>query len=150
MTSAIWLQSKFTVTKKHVYAHQDKILNVKYLTMESTLNCKVDSLAKTFALEQIYSKKINHFKHTSLVLGTITCAGQLVSSKIQNTLYNIIMNGKLIQKHSKRMGLPVATLNSIVCWEVMNKARKEVALILKIHTTRWVSGETATVTVMVQ
>ena len=60
------------------------------------------------------------------------------------------MNKKLIQKHSKRMGLPVATLNSIVCWEVMKKSRKEVALNLKIHTTKWVSGETATGTVMVQ
>ena len=48
------------------------------------------------------------------------------------------------------MSIPVDTMNSIVCWEVMRKARKEAPLHLKIHITKWVSGETATGTVMVQ
>ena len=38
MTSAIWLQSMFTVTKQHVYTHQDETSHTEKLTLESTLN----------------------------------------------------------------------------------------------------------------
>ena len=86
MTSAIWLKSNFTVSKKHVYAHQDDTSQIETLTMESILNCKVDLLAKQFALEQICSNKTNLFKNTTLGLGTVTCSGKLVSSQTQKTL----------------------------------------------------------------
>ena len=60
------------------------------------------------------------------------------------------MNSKLIGKHSKRMELSVASLTSLVNWEVLSKARKEATLNLKILLSKWVSGEIATGSVMVK
>ena len=50
MTPAIWLNSKYTVTKKHVYAHQAENSHNETFTIESTLDCNQDLLEKRFDL----------------------------------------------------------------------------------------------------
>ena len=128
--SEVWLQSRYDLVKEHVYAQQDKYYGP--LNIQSTLNCKVDLLAKSFALEKISSKQRSNFQQNSLGLGTTICAGKLISSETQSSMYKIIMNSKLIDRHSGRIGLRVEVLNSIVSWEVMAKARKKATLNRKI------------------
>ena len=53
-------------------------------------------------------------------------------------------------KHATRIDLPVDIFNSLISWEVMSKARKEASLYLRILITKWVSGEIATGSIMVQ
>lgn len=140
MTSEVWRQSKYELVKEHVYAHQDEDEHYGPLTIESTLNCKADLLAKRFAHTQMRSNQRFIYQHNSLGLGTTICAGKLITSRTQSSMYKIIMNNKLIEKHSDRMNLSVASLYSLVSWEVMAKARKEATLNLKILISKWVSG----------
>ena len=55
MTSEVWLHSKYEVIKEHVYAHQDKKESYGPLSIESRLNCKVEQVAKRFAINHIVS-----------------------------------------------------------------------------------------------
>ena len=132
MTPEVWSNSKYEVIKEHVYAHQDEKNIYGPLTIESSLNCKVDLIAKRFALNHIASNQRFNYQHNSLGLGTTQCAGKLISSRTQSTMYKIILNSKLIEKHSKRMKMPAASLTSLVNWEVFSKARKESTMSLKI------------------
>ena len=150
MTSELWLHSKHIVIKEHVYAHQDEKESYSSLSIESKLNCKVDQMAKDFSIKHIARNQRIVFHPSSLGLGTTKCKGQLISSKTQSTMYTMIMNAKLIEKHAKRMNLPATVLKSLVNWEVLSKSRKETTLNLKILLSKWVSGETATGSVMVK
>ena len=148
MTSDIWKKSKFTFTKQHVYAHQDDLGGP--LAIEATLNCKVDSLAKKFATDHIKSQTSINFQHTTIGLGSILCGGHLISSRLQHSMYKMIMHKKLVSKLSNMMDIPNNTLQDLVHWDSLGQARKEAPLNLKIFITKWISKETATGIVMVQ
>ena len=90
MTSDIWLKSKFNFTKQYVYAHQDDLGGP--LTLEDTLNCKVDLLAKIFLIDNIKSQTSINFQHIGIELGTILCGGHLISSRLQHSMYKKIVH----------------------------------------------------------
>ena len=84
------------------------------------------------------------------MLGTTTCAGYFISSKMQSSMYKTIMQLELRKKHASIIDLPVDIFNSLVSWIVMSKARKKASLNLNIFITKWLSGEIATGSIMVQ
>ena len=82
-------KSPFTVCKEHVYGHQD--VTGRPMTQLEQLNCKVDALAKDIALLHIQSMDSLPIPHcTSLGYGSIACSGQIITRKIQTTLYKHI------------------------------------------------------------
>ena len=114
MTSELWLHSKHDVVKEHVYAHQDEMESYSSLSIESKLNCKVDQVAKRFAIKHIAKYQRSIFHPSSLGLGTTKCKGKLISSKAQSTMYKMIMNAEFIERYAKRLNLPAAVLTSLV------------------------------------
>ena len=64
--------------------------------MLAKLNNKMDSMAKRIALEYIHLNSIHQAKPTTLGIGTILCGGVLVTSRVQQSLYNRILHNKLV------------------------------------------------------
>ena len=100
MITELWSLSSFTPIQEHVYGHQDT--NNGPLTRQAKLNTKMDLMAKDIALEQITTDTSLYRKPTTLGIGSITCGGKLVTSRIQQTLYNRILHDKLITWFSKK------------------------------------------------
>ena len=145
--SELWEDSTFSITKKHVYGHQD-VLGRQLTSLES-LNCRVDQWAKEIAQRHIHGLIPNLTFHTSsLGYGTITCKGHLVTSKIQSTLYNQITKNNFIKALSKNTEVPRNFNTLSVNWWTFGKARKESSFNIQTFITKWLSGDTATGRVM--
>ena len=52
----------------------------------------MDLLAKNIAIQQIDSCNILSTKYTVLGLGVITCSGNMITSRIQQSLYTAILH----------------------------------------------------------
>ena len=94
MITELWSMSCFTPIQEHVYGHQDEI--DRPLTIQAKLNNKMDLMAKDIALEQIATDTTLWRDSSKLGIGSIRCGGKLITSCIQQTLYNRILHDKLI------------------------------------------------------
>ena len=89
----------FGFTAKHVYARQDDLK--RPLPINEYLNFRIDTLAKDITLSQIYSGGLILPEDTILGLGTIKYSGQLVSSRVQHSLYSSILYSALVEEYSE-------------------------------------------------
>ena len=91
--SSLWSTSSFSPTKVHVYGHRDDC-NMTLTVIES-LNFQMDDLAKLITRNQMISNKTK-LSPTTFGIGSISCNGKLVVSKIRASLYKIILQQKNI------------------------------------------------------
>ena len=98
ITSSLWESSNFRVTRLHIKAHQDDLH--RPLTVNETLNCQMDTLAKDIAIRHIRNKSTRTFHTTTLGFGTVSCARVMVTSKFQQSLYYFILRINTISRLS--------------------------------------------------
>ena len=148
LITSLWEHSGYSHTKEHIKAHQDDFYGP--LTLKASLNCKMDGLAKYIAMAQISSPHRHpSFTPTTLGFGTVTCHGHWISSKMQRNLYHNIVQKDLINKIAGYLKVNVCFFKDWTNWQALNTARKECSHKMRIFITKWVSGDTATGTVMV-
>jgi hypothetical protein len=146
--SEIWDDSQFTITKQHVYGHQDKL--GRPLSQLETLNCIVDDFAKEIATKQIDGLLPDlKFSPTGIGFGTIKCNGKLITSNLQRSLYKEVTKKKFIDALSLNTENPFDFSTVNVHWESFSTARKEASLSTQTFITKWLSGDIATGRVMV-
>ena len=116
MISELWSRSSFNPIPTHVYRQQD---NSKRKTSRlEKLSCKIDLIAKYIATKQIAEKITCQRTPFSLGIGTITCCGELVTSMIQQTLYNAILHERLINWYTKYYNIPHELIKTEVSWKI--------------------------------
>ena len=146
--SDLWEDSSFSITKQHVYGHQDNI--GRQLTQLEKLNCRVDLWAKEIAQIQIQGFLPNlAFSPTPHGYGTITCNGQLITSKIQSSLYKQVTKQLFLTALGNNTESPNDFHLLHINWWTFGKARKEATGNIQTFITKWLSGDTATGRVMV-
>ena len=146
--SELWSESSFTITKKHVYGHQDDL--GRPLTPLESLNCTVDIFAKEIAHKQIDGLLPDlEFSPTDKGYGTITCNGIMVTSKLQRTLYHHVTKNNFVKALGTNPEVPMDFSTVKVHWWSFGKARKEARYHTQTFITKWLSGDTATGRVMV-
>ena len=146
--SEIWDDSQFTITKQHVYGHQDKL--GRPLSQLETLNCIVDDFAKEIATKQIDGLLPDlKFSPTDIGFGTIKCNGKLITSNLQRSLYKEVTKKNFIDALSLNTENPFDFSTVNVHWESFSTARKEASLSTQTFITKWLSGDIATGRVMV-
>jgi len=139
--------SKFAVNREHVYGHQDDLH--RPLTQIETLNCRMDTAAKSIALARINGESpVPQFKPTQIGYGTITCNGLLIPSRVQTSLYAHITHNSMIKWLEAHSSLDTSKVN--IHWPSLAKARKEASFSLTLFITKWLSGDTSTGRVMLQ
>ena len=143
MIIELWFRSSFIPLPTHVYRHQDNT-NIQMSRLEK-LNCKVGLLAKYIATKHISEKTTYSIIPSSLGIGTVTCYGELVTSRIQHTLYNTILYEQLITLYTKHFNIPHDVLKTEVSWKKIQSARKECRWVLIIFMTKWLSGNTTVI-----
>ena len=148
LTSSVWSSTNYKITKEHVKAHQDDIH--KELTIQETLNCRMDTLAKDIATTYMQTSHRVKFSPSSLGFGTVKCNGVVIGSRLQHSLYKSILHSKMVARFSILLHIPETTLIDTVNWRVLNTARKEARLPIKIFISKWISKDTATGVIMVQ
>ena len=147
--SEIWDDSKFTITKQHVYGHQDKL--GRTLSQLETLNCIVDDFAKEIATKRIDGLLLGlQFSSTDVGFGTVKCNGKLITSNLQRSLYKEVTKKKFLDALCLNTEMPLDTSTVNVHWESFRIARKESPLSTQTFMTKWISGDTATGRVMVK
>ena len=145
--SSLWGNSNFTPNRVHVYGHQDDY--TRPLTILEYLNCEMDELANLIARNQmIYNKK--NFITTTLGLGSVSCNGKLIVSKIRASLYSTSLQQKNLTFLSDKLGIDNDSLVNDTSWKSYGYARKESSWSTQKFITKWMSGDTATGRVMVQ
>ena len=97
----------------------------------------MDILAKKIDMEQVHSKAPITAHDTSLDLGTIRCGGDLISSRIQQSLYSTVLHKGILREYASKLNIPDSVLQEITHWTALHKARKEANLSLKIFMTKW-------------
>ena len=146
--SDLWEDSQFNIIKKHVYGHQDD--TGKQLTQLEKLNCRVDLWAKEIAriqMEGLLPTIAFHPTHHGY--GTITCNGQLITSKVQNYLYKLVTKKQFLSALGKNTETPKDFTSLNINWWAFGKARGEASTNMQTFITKWLSGDTATGRVMV-
>ena len=147
--SELWSNSKFTISKEHVYGRQDDL--GRSLTQMEALNCRVDVYAKEIAILKMPGVAPNQlFNPTTLGMGTITCSSTLITSRIQQSLYKQATHQYLVAALAKNPEVPVDLRQVKIEWESYAKARKEAPKKIQLFITKWLSGDTATGRVMVR
>ena len=106
-----------------MYGHQS--LDNGPLTIQAKLNDKIDILAKRTEMKHIESKSQLQLGSSSLGIGTISCNGKLITSRIQHALYDTILHDQLIGWYAARKIIPLDLLQNNVAWIAFKGARKE-------------------------
>ena len=145
--SALWKDSEFTITKQHVYGHQDDL--GRKLTQLEQLNCRVDIWAKEIAQKQISGAIPKaEFTATTCGFGTITCKDVLITSNLQSNLYKHVTKHNFISTLSTNPEVPKDFSSLRINWGTFSKARMESSLNMQTFVTKWLSGDTSTGRVM--
>ena len=92
ITSALWRSSNFSALKAHVRGHKDSDEFFGPLTLMETMNWRMDALAKNIALSGIAGDSQPHTSPVTLAIGTITYAGNIITSHVQQSLYESILH----------------------------------------------------------
>ena len=147
MITDLWETSDFNFVKEHVFAHQDD-LN-RPLTMLEQLNCRMDILAKDIAKNEISCPSLGLVTKTSAGIGSITCDGNLITSRVQQSTYAHILHSNLVSWYSKKYNIDPRLMTDEVHWKSFKLARKENRSGTNIFISKWFSENTATGNVMV-
>ena len=131
-----------------MYGHQS--LDNGPLTIQAKLNEKIDILAKRTEMKHIESKSQLQLGSSSLGIGTISCNGRLITSRIHHSLYDTILHNQLIVWYAYRNNIPLDLLQNNVAWRAFKGARKKGRLGITTFMTKWVSDDTATGRVMLR
>ena len=136
-----WKLSKFSPIATYVKGHQDDMS--RHLTILETLNCKMDKLAKSIA--------INHFENQGGTLsisptigfGSITCMNNEIHSCLQKSCYQSIVLDDILTYFSNNIPISKNFLSTSLCMDSIMKARRESPTSVKIFITKWISGDVA-------
>ena len=134
LATAIWDSSNYKFTKKHVKAYQDDLQ--RPLTINETLNYKMDDLVKNIIRTHIHSNQDINFSPTSLEFGTVRCNGVIIGSSLQQSLYHSILHSKLGSRLSIFRKISEPILYNIIHWRVLEMSRKEDRLATKIFISK--------------
>ena len=146
--SHLWSDCQFNCTTEHVYGHQDETgmpLSVKQL-----LNCRMDKFAKEIARAHIRRPRERRYIPTTLGIGSIVCRGQVITTRVQKSLYDSILHGDMMGHIGDILGLEGEFVDSVVSWPSYRRARKMVGSSRQHFITKLVSGNMATGRVMKQ
>lgn len=105
--SSLWSTSNFSPIWVHAYGHRDDY--IRPIVVLECLNSQIDDLAKLIARNQILYNKTK-FVPTTLGLGSISCNGTLLVSKIRASLYTLILQQKNVTYLSNKLGIDYDTL----------------------------------------
>ena len=144
----LWEKSNFNFVREHVFAHQDDL--ARPLSMLEKLNCRMDTLAKDIAREEMRIPQVGSLLRNSVGLGSITCDKTLITSKIQQSIYTQILHSKFTIYYAKKYSINSDLMTKEVHWKSFQLARKENRFGMNIFITKWISGDTATSSVMAQ
>ena len=144
----LWEKSNFNFVREHVFAHQDDL--ARPLSMLEKLNCRMDILAKDIAREEMRIPQVGSLLRNSVGLGSITCDKTLTTSRIQQSIYTQILHSKFTIYYAKKYNVNPDLMTKEVHWKSFQLARKENRFGMNIFITKWISGDTATCSVMAQ
>ena len=140
--------NKFQFIAEHVKAHQDE--HHGPLSVKEYLNCKMDALAKNIAHTYMTQNLQFNFSPTNLGLGTVSCNGLRITSRFQQSLYHHVTQRFHVNRLGHLLHLRPSLMYESVNWKVLSSSRKLVSLQIKLFITKWISGDTATGSVMVK
>ena len=118
--------------------------------MLKKLNCRIYSLAKDIAREEIRCPNLSTITHTTAGIDTISHDNSIATSRVQHILYSRMLHSNLVSWYSGKFGIDKELLTEQVHWRSSKLARKESRFGLSVFITKWLSGDTATGKVMVQ
>ena len=102
----------------------------------------MDTLAKSIALRHLgQSQRLPQIS----ILGygtTITVGGNLVSSRLQQSLCDTIHQNTLIEYLADKWEIDEIVLKDSVCWTSIARARKQASFSQRKFITKWISGDT--------
>ena len=87
--------------------------------------CKMDLMVKYIATKEISEKTTYPIISSSLYIGTITCCGELVTSRIQHTLFNKILHAQFKNWYTKHFNIPHDLIKTELLWKTFQSTRKE-------------------------
>ena len=145
--STLWDKIPFMIgAREHVYGHQDEQED-RELTILESLNCRMDEKAKMIAQQQIGTRRRYRVPSTHLGFGTIKCHGTLVTSHIQQSIYDRIVHNGFVERLGEKLAIDPQLLESSINWKAYGKAygkaRKAVPLSSKTFITKWLSNTAA-------
>ena len=145
--SSLWDSINFTISRRHVYGHQDD--SNRNLTLEERLNCFMDAKAKFIARSRAALPHAPTFHRSSLGFGTISINGDRIFSNIQGSIYTHVTHLAYVQRLSTTLEIPTEVLQDSIDWNSFGRARKRCPRSLQSFITKWISNTAATGTVMV-
>ena len=95
------------------------------LAILETLNCRIDLLIKNIAIDHIYKTKPTTTYATTQGLGIVLCEENLVTSKIQQSLYYCIHEAELCEHTAEKLKVPYELLYNTVDWHSLKKSGEE-------------------------
>ena len=144
----LWEKSDFNFVREHVFAHQDDL--ARPLSMLEQLNCRMDTLATDIAQEEIRIPQVGSLLRNSVRVGYIICDKTIIASRIQQNIYTHILHSKFTIYYAGKYNINPDLMTKEVHWRSFQLARKENRFGMNIFITKWISGDTATGSVMVQ
>ena len=135
----LWDTTCFSVTRQHVYGHQDS--TGQELTVLELLNCKMDQKAKQIARSNMTPSPVNvSITPTSKGIGSIICGKEIISSKIQSSLYSSILKRIYTYWLSSKPTHPINIKPTYIHWASLSLARKEASTPIKVFISKWICG----------
>ena len=137
----------FNFVREHIFAYQDK-LN-RPLNMLEKLNSRMNELAKDITRNEIISPDVNSPTRNSIGIRSITCDDNLITSRVQQSIYAHILHFKLVSWYSEKYNINAELMSDEVNWKSFKLARKESRFGTNIFISKWLSDDTATGKLMV-
>jgi len=135
----LWQTLPISPNTTHVYGHRDE--RIGPLTFLETLNVRMDSLAKRIAVNNLgQSQRL--LPLSTVGYGTVIIGGQLVSSRLQQSLSDAIHRNSLMEYLADKWELDESLLKDRVCWTSIARARKQSSFAQRKFITKWISGDT--------
>lgn len=129
-----------------MYGHQDTLS--RPLTFMEKLNCQMDLMAKSTAIEHIEGTDNTISHTTSMGYGSITFKNILITSKIQSSLYSNIVHDDLCRLLSKKFNINIDLLYTVLGRSLQPQEKS--LLSLHVFISKWPSGDTSTRRVMMR
>lgn len=131
----LWRDLPLSPNTKHVYGHRDE--RIGPLTFLETLNVRMDSLAKRIAVNNLGQSQLL-LPLSTVGYGTVIVGGQLVSSRLQQSLSDAIHQNSLMEYLADKWELDEILLKDRVCWTSIARARKQSSFAQRKFITKWI------------
>jgi len=113
----LWSTCSFSPTVLHVYRHQSNY-STDQLPVESQLNCKTDTHAKSIATIAIISDNTTPPSFISLLgLGTVICHNTPINNYLQQEIYHLDTHSNYIYYVSPLFEITSANSTTLVDWD---------------------------------